>query len=842
MTFFRMIFTSVLCVMLVAPVWADNGDEYRRGGQAVSHGLTGTGNTKGGSTNTAASCNKVEHIGNSCTSNTGTGKCNCQRYEGKGSAKKCVAVGCSVKQCNKGLNFQYNQFEDGKQCLFGAKSQQASVEDEDYPLYKGIKVTICGSKGFCGSRPRCSEGQVAPKLKLSDGTIVFAGCYDVSTFTRTCPSGQIFEDENSTKCIPCKSCDATNANCKENGSNGVDTCYYNTSCKSGYGDAQHSGEYKNEGKYNPECTPNVYRVEYEMGPGLQKLAGTMYTYGEGLVVDDKPTRSGYIFVGWCTDAKLQNCALTQTISTTDMGDKIFYAKWEAEAIPPEQPEVPEPCDVSTIENAETVERIDGECKATKCKDKYILQNGRCVQCPDCEPGANAQCEVSSNGLDKCIYKTSCDTGYHSTAHENEYNPECEKNAPDEYSITYELDNGSGCDDAPRKYKVGTETVVNCQPTKEGFEIEGWVLDETYSPQITMPYTIPADATGDKKFIVGWKATEKPQTECTDKEKKKFPHADQFKFEDGKCEPIHCEEGYDLDKEKNECKEKDKPRTECTDEEKEKFPHADEFKFEDGKCEPIHCEKGYKLEKGECVDDGIKEAEDNYKKAKETETSFENRMLGGLTMAATGIGGMELAQGLAEKSADEAAERDMTAYLATFKCKVGDQRYSGGTMSIETPGANQLTNLYQEYVELATDLKERKTALGMKAGIESEVILDKNNIGLYDDVGHGIENGTYASLYRASRGNENDIKKLEEQKNTSANRVKGGAIAAGAGVVGGIVGNIAINGGSKADKTDKDKEKTSKKEIVSKKAVSDKTTLVVGNRESFLKEIEKMANQ
>ena len=205
MTFFRMIFTSVLCVMLVAPVWADNGDEYRRGGQAVSHGLTGTGNTKGGSTNTAASCNKVEHIGNSCTSNTGTGKCNCQRYEGKGSAKKCVAVGCSVKQCNKGLNFQYNQFEDGKQCLFGAKSQQASVEDEDYPLYKGIKVTICGSKGFCGSRPRCSEGQVAPKLKLSDGTIVFAGCYDVSTFTRTCPSGQIFEDENSTKCIPCKS-------------------------------------------------------------------------------------------------------------------------------------------------------------------------------------------------------------------------------------------------------------------------------------------------------------------------------------------------------------------------------------------------------------------------------------------------------------------------------------------------------------------------------------------------------------------------------------------------------------------------------------------------------------
>ena len=189
---------------------------------------------------------------------------------------------------------------------------------------------------------------------------------------------------------------------------------------------------------------------------------------------------------------------------------------------------------------------------------------------------------------------------------------------------------------------------------------------------------------------------------------------------------------------------------------------------------------------------IKQLEENYKKAKEREMSFSNRMLGGLTMAATGIGGMELAMGLAEQKADEAAERDMEAYMATFQCKVGDKRYSGGTTAIETPGANQLTSLYQEYVELAADLKERKTALGMKAGIESEVILDKNNMGLYDDVGHGIENGTYASLYRAKMGNEKDIKKLEEQKDTSAKRVKGGAIAAGGGAVGGMAGNILIN--------------------------------------------------
>lgn len=199
---------------------------------------------------------------------------------------------------------------------------------------------------------------------------------------------------------------------------------------------------------------------------------------------------------------------------------------------------------------------------------------------------------------------------------------------------------------------------------------------------------------------------------------------------------------------------------------------------------------------------VKEAEDAYKTAKENETSLANRMLGGLTMAATGIGGMQLAQGLAEQNADKKAEQDMAAYLATFQCKVGDnggRSYSGGKMGIEVAGANQLTGLYQQYVDLAASLKERKTALGMAPGIESQVIMDKANMGLYDATGgKGIENGTYASLYRASRGNETDAQKLAEQKNTSATRVKAGAIAAGAGVVGGAVGNAVVNSENQDD--------------------------------------------
>lgn len=194
-------------------------------------------------------------------------------------------------------------------------------------------------------------------------------------------------------------------------------------------------------------------------------------------------------------------------------------------------------------------------------------------------------------------------------------------------------------------------------------------------------------------------------------------------------------------------------------------------------------------------DGIQAAEDKYKAAKEKEQSLANRMVSGVSMAATGIGGMELAQGLSEQKADKDAEADMSRYIETFQCRIGEQgaKINGGDTNISIPGANQLINLYQEYVNLAADLRERKQALGMHAGIESEVILDKASTGLYDDKGTGIENGTYASLYRASQGNQQDADKLSALKDTSKKRVIGGAVAAGAGVVVGALGDSLING-------------------------------------------------
>ena len=180
----------------------------------------------------------------------------------------------------------------------------------------------------------------------------------------------------------------------------------------------------------------------------------------------------------------------------------------------------------------------------------------------------------------------------------------------------------------------------------------------------------------------------------------------------------------------------------------------------------------------------------------TEQSKANRLLTSASTAATGIGTMELMQGLSEQKADKATDADMSAYISTMRCSYGNGKsVKAGADEIELPGGNDanLMKYRSEYTALANDLKERKTALNMMPGIESEEILDKSQMGLYDDENVGITAGNYASRYRAQiLGSESDQTQLDEAAKTSKTRVIGGAVAAGAGVVGGIVGDELIN--------------------------------------------------
>jgi len=193
-------------------------------------------------------------------------------------------------------------------------------------------------------------------------------------------------------------------------------------------------------------------------------------------------------------------------------------------------------------------------------------------------------------------------------------------------------------------------------------------------------------------------------------------------------------------------------------------------------------------------ENINKLRENAQAMKDKEQSLENRILGATGMATVGIGGMMAASAYAEQQADQDAEQAMRAYLATFTCNYGDQKnIRGGEKNIELPGANELVNLHTEYKALVASLKERKLALDLSPGIESETILDKADTNLYDDIGTGITSGAFTSVSRAILNpNGTDAAQLAQQSEKSAQNLKTGLITAGAGAVATIAANYAIN--------------------------------------------------
>ncbi len=204
------------------------------------------------------------------------------------------------------------------------------------------------------------------------------------------------------------------------------------------------------------------------------------------------------------------------------------------------------------------------------------------------------------------------------------------------------------------------------------------------------------------------------------------------------------------------------------------------------------------------------AQEKYDAAKAEEQSAENKLLGATTMMATGMGAMELASSMSEQKADQEAEDEMRAYLSTFYCKYGSKRVPGGTKNAEIGGGNELINLYAQYVNLANDLKARKTALGIAPGIESEAILDNATAGLHDDENIGKRGGMFTSLARALQDpTGEDAKKWKAQQEESAKGIKDGATALGVGAIGSAVIDLAMN--HTGDK-DEDKEDEEEKEL------------------------------
>jgi hypothetical protein len=108
-----------------------------------------------------------------------------------------------------------------------------------------------------------------------------------------------------------------------------------------------------------------------------------------------------------------------------------------------------------------------------------------------------------------------------------------------------------------------------------------------------------------------------------------------------------------------------------------------------------------------------------------------------------------------------------------------------------PLATQSINLY---ANSAVKTADNQYTLSNGVG---KVVIDKATSGLYNDVGTGIGSGAYASIARALQNpNGEDAKRWAEQKESTSNTLKTGAIMAGAGAIASMAANYAINHGNK----------------------------------------------
>lgn len=189
-------------------------------------------------------------------------------------------------------------------------------------------------------------------------------------------------------------------------------------------------------------------------------------------------RTGYHFIGWNTKANGKGDSFEDEQSvknlTTKDGDVItLYAQWKR--------------------NTCNVKIIKGDHVASATGDG------------DYAPG------------EEVTISAKADNGYEIVGWEGTYNttdnpykfPMPEQDVeetvtaqPIQYQIRYEYNGGTADPENPSDYNIETPDFTLNNPTKEGYEFEGWTGSNGDTPQKTV--TIPKGSTGDLNYVANWK--------------------------------------------------------------------------------------------------------------------------------------------------------------------------------------------------------------------------------------------------------------------------------------------------------------------------------------------------
>jgi hypothetical protein len=173
--------------------------------------------------------------------------------------------------------------------------------------------------------------------------------------------------------------------------------------------------------------------------------------------------------------------------------------------------------------------------------------------------------------------------------------------------------------------------------------------------------------------------------------------------------------------------------------------------------------------------------------KDTKRIKGTSTLGALSIAAMGIGGMQLAQGLSEHKADQEAAADMAAYLDAIRCGVSGTKNVRYDEVGRTPEDDMdFIQARLEYMRIAQQTKAAKESLGLPPGLEAEVIIDTSSLYFDRTVNQG--------------GVTNQFSTAQERLDSGSGKKRatiGGAVA-GAGLVMGIADQSGAAAGTLRD--------------------------------------------
>lgn len=224
-----------------------------------------------------------------------------------------------------------------------------------------------------------------------------------------------------------------------------------------------------------------YKITYELNGGKNnKDNPTIYTEISTTITLKDPTKKGYVFDGWYSDAKFENKGTK--IEKGSTGDKTFYAKWSANKY-----HIKFDGNGSTSGSMSTLENRSYETEYKLSSNQFKRKGYTFTGWNTKKDGSGKTYKnkaairnlTSTNGKTVTLYAQWKKT---------------------KYTVTYKLNGGKNNSKNPASYYITTSTKKLQNPTRKGYTFKGWYSDKKCTKKVTQ---IKKGSTGNKTFYAKW---------------------------------------------------------------------------------------------------------------------------------------------------------------------------------------------------------------------------------------------------------------------------------------------------------------------------------------------------